>query len=140
MDGGAIEHRKPGGAIGQKSLALGRADRLAQVGFRVQAVFAFTAFRRIKRDHMIAHFKAGDTFANLDHNTSALMSEYCGENTLWVITGSGKFISMAQSSGLDFNQNFAGAGPVKFDLHHFQWLACFECYCGSCSHLVSPPC
>jgi hypothetical protein len=52
---------------------------------------------------MIANLKAGDALANLDHNTRAFMSEDCGENTLWVISGSGEFISVAQSSGFDFD-------------------------------------
>ena len=89
---------------------------------------------------MIANLKTGDAFANLDHNARAFMSEDRRKDALRVITGSGEFISMAQPGGFDFNQAFAGAGPVKFDLHHFQWLARFERYGGSCSHVVSLPC
>ena len=43
----AIEHRKPAGPIRHDTRPLGAADFLAQVGFGVQAIFAFAAFGRV---------------------------------------------------------------------------------------------
>ena len=45
---------KPAGAIGHEALALGGPDLLAEIGLRIEAIFAFAAFRRVERDDVIS--------------------------------------------------------------------------------------
>jgi hypothetical protein len=47
--------REAAGAVRHDAAALGAADRLAQIGLGVEAVFALAAFRRVERNHVVAH-------------------------------------------------------------------------------------
>ena len=71
---GAIEHRKPAGAIGHHSTALGFANGLTQVGFRVQTIFTGSTFRRVKRDHMIPRLQTGHTRAAFQNHAGPFMA------------------------------------------------------------------
>ena len=75
-------------------------DRLAQVGFGVQAIIAFAAFGRIERDHMIANRQAGHAWANLDHHAGPLMAKDRRENPLGVIARAGELVCVTQAGWL----------------------------------------
>ena len=64
-----------GSAIGHQAFALGGADCGAQIGLAAQATFALTAFRRVKRDHMIAGLHRRDACSHLTDDPGALMAE-----------------------------------------------------------------
>jgi len=60
-------------------------EQAEKLGFRMKTVITFTAFGRIKRDHMIANRQAGHAWANLDHHAGPLMAKDRRENPLGVI-------------------------------------------------------
>src|SRR5690606_35770932 len=66
---------EPAGAVGHHPLALGGADRGAQVGLAGEAAFALAAFGRVERDDVIARLHAGDPGAGLAHDSGALVAE-----------------------------------------------------------------
>ena len=47
--------RKAGRAVRHHALALCGANSLTQIGFGMQAIITFPAFRRVERDHMVIH-------------------------------------------------------------------------------------
>jgi hypothetical protein len=106
----AIERREARGAVRHQALALGRAHLLAEVGFRVQAVFAFPAFGGVERDDMIAGLQAGHALADLQHDASALMAEDGGEQPLGIGARKREIIGVADAGGLDLDQNLARRG------------------------------
>src|ERR1700694_4698730 len=62
-------------AIRHHSLALRRADGGTEIGFAAQTAFALAAFRRVKRDYVIAGLYRGDACSDLTNNPRALMTE-----------------------------------------------------------------
>src|SRR3546814_15478748 len=71
-------------AVGHQPLALGGADRGAQVRLARQAAFALAAFGRVERDHMVAGLHRGDARADLPHDACALMAQDRGAEALAV--------------------------------------------------------
>ena len=67
--------REPAGAVGHHALALGRADRGAEIGLARQAVLALPAFRRVERDDVVALLQAGHPGPDIDDDAGALMAE-----------------------------------------------------------------
>ena len=53
-------------AVGHDAASLRLADGLAQIGLAARAVLALSAFGRIKRNHVIARFDAGDACPDVD--------------------------------------------------------------------------
>ena len=114
VDGFAAQ-AEPAGAVGHQALALGDANGLAQVGLAAQAIFALAALGRVQRDDVIAGLQAGDAVAHLDHHAGAFMAEDGGEDPFRVVARQGESVGMANSRRLDFDQHFAGLGPVQVD-------------------------
>src|SRR5690606_35691963 len=67
QDGLAVQ-REAAGAIGHQALALGGAHFLAQVGARVQAVFAFPALGCVQGDDVVARLQRFDSGAHFEHH------------------------------------------------------------------------
>ena len=63
------------GAVGHQALALGGADRGAEIGLLAEAAFALAAFRRVERDHVVARLDRRDAGADLANDAGALMAE-----------------------------------------------------------------
>src|SRR5687767_14640361 len=70
------------GAVGHHALALGGADRGAQIGLAAEAGRALPAFGDVERDDMVARLHAGDAFADLADDAGALVAEDRGEDAL----------------------------------------------------------
>ena len=136
MDRRAIEHGETGGAVRQQARALRGADFLAQVGFRVKAVFALAALWRVKRDNVIAHFKAGHTLAHFNHDARALMAEDRREDALRIIARTGELIRVAQAGRLDFDQDLSRARAFQIDLHNFKRFSSGNGNGGFSAHVV----
>ena len=117
---------KARGAIGHQALALGQADFLAQVGFGIQAIFAFAAFRRVKRNDMVALGERGHTLANLHHDARALMAHDGRKQAFGIGAGNGEFIGVADAGCLDFNQNLAFLRACQVNLNNFQGLCLLQ--------------
>ena len=104
---------KPAGPIWHNALALGFADRLTQIGFRIQAVFADPAFRRIERDHVIAFLQGCHALADIDDDARAFMAEDRGEGTFRVVARQSESVRMADAGSFDFDQHLAVLGAVQ---------------------------
>jgi hypothetical protein len=71
--------REPAGAVGHDALALGDADRLAQIGLAGQAILALAAFGCVQRDHVITRAHACDPGPGLDDDPGPFVAENRGE-------------------------------------------------------------
>ena len=69
---------------------------------------------------MITRLQAGHTWADLDHNTCALVPQNGWKQAFGVGTRQGEFIGVANASCFDLNQNLSGFGAFKVYIHHFQ--------------------
>ncbi|MNY08988.1 hypothetical protein D3C86_1418760 [compost metagenome] len=112
--------------VGHQAFALGRANRLAEVGFTRQAEFALTAFRGVQRDHMIAHRNGGHALANRFHNRTAFVAENRREDAFRICTGQCVGIGMADTGGHHAQQYFAGLGHGDIDFNDFEGLLGLE--------------
>ena len=114
---------KPGCAVGHQALALGFADRLAQVGLARKAIFALTAFRRVERDDVVALFQRLDPPAHLDDNACALVAEDSREQAFRVLAGTGELVGVADAGRFDLDQAFAFLRALQGDGFDGKWLA-----------------
>ena len=117
---------EPAGAVGHHALALGAADRSAEVGLARQAAFALAAFGRVERDHVVARLDAGDARPDLQHHARALMPQDRGEQALGIQPVQGVGVGVADACGLDLDQHLAGLGAFQVDLDDLQRLLGFE--------------
>ena len=83
---------------------------------------------------MIPDLKACHAFANFDHHAGTFMAENGREDSLRVIARTGKLVSMAKASGLDFHQNFTCAWTFEVHLHDLKRLARGHGHGGTCFH------
>ncbi len=120
-DGFAVE-RKARGAIGHQTFALRATDGLAQIGLARAAELALAAFRRVQRNHMIAHRHRSNTGADFHHDAAAFVAEDGRENAFRVSAGQGIGVGMANASGDDADQHFAGLGRRDIHFDDIQWL------------------
>ena len=131
---------KTRGAVRHQALALGGADRLAEIGFARQTEFALTAFRGVQRDDEIAGLDRGDAGADIAHDTRALMAQDRGKQALRIGARQGEGIGMADACRLDLDQHLTGLGPFQIDRLDDERLAGFKRNCGSCLHVHPPRC
>ncbi len=100
--------REPAGAVRHYALALRGADRLAQVGLRMKAIFALATFRRVERNNMVARFQRGHISTDLKYDTRALMPKDGWKQPFWVRPRQSISVSMANAGGFDFHQYLTG--------------------------------
>src|SRR5882724_12222716 len=62
------------GAVGHHALALGGADRGAEIGLLAETAFALAAFGRVKRNDVVAGFHRDHAAAHLANDAGALMA------------------------------------------------------------------
>jgi hypothetical protein len=87
---------------------------------------------------VITNLKAGDAFADLDHDASTLVAKNGRKYAFWVVARTGEFISMAKASGFDFNQNLTRARPLKVHFHDLKRFSGGNGDSGFGAHLISP--
>ena len=109
----AAAEREPAGAVGHHALALGRADRGAEIGLARQAGRALPAFRRVERDDVVALFDAGHPRPDIDDDAGALMAEDRRKQPLGIGPGQRVGVGMADAGRLDLDQHLAGFRPVE---------------------------
>src|SRR4051812_22690545 len=107
--------RKTAAAIRHDALPLRHADRLAEIGFTGQAVFALTTLRRVKRNHVVAFFKARHIAADIDDDAGAFMAKNRGEQAFGVSARAREFVGVADPRGFYFDQHLARFGAVEID-------------------------
>ncbi len=115
------------GPVGHHALALGGANRGAQIGLAAEAAFALPAFRRVERDHVVAGFHRQHAGADFAHDAGSFMTEDGGEDSFAVETIECVGIGVANAGGLDFDQHFAGFRALEIELDDFERLLGGEC-------------
>ena len=129
---------EPRGAVGHHALALGGADRGAEIGLLAEAAFALPAFRRVKRDDVIARLHRDHAGADLPHDSRALMTEDRRKNSLAVEAVEGIGVGMTDAGRLDLDQHFAGFRAFQIEFDDFQRFFCFKRDGGACLHVFLP--
>src|SRR5260221_7244534 len=114
--------REAAGTVGHHALALGRADRGAEVGLAAEARLTLAAFGRVQRDDVVARLDAGDARPDLAHDARTLMAEDRREQPFAVEPVERVGIGMADAGRHDLDQDFAGLGPIEIDLDHLERL------------------
>ena len=104
--------RETAGAIRHQPFALRCPHRLAQIGFGVQAILAFAAFRGVQGNHVVPGADGFDLAAGFDHNAGAFMAQNRRKQPLGILSRQGECIRMAQPGGLEFYQHFLRSGPL----------------------------
>src|SRR5262249_37817556 len=130
----AVE-REARGAVGHHALALGGADRGAEVGLARQAGRALAAFGRVERDNVIALLHRGDAGPDIDHDAGALVAEDRREQALRVLARARVLVGVADAGRLDLDQHLAGLGAVELDRCHLERLARPERHCRTPIHV-----
>ena len=110
------------GPVRHQALALGGADGRAQVGLAAQAAFALAALGRVERDHVVARLDRGHAAADLDHHARALVAEDRGEQALGIEPVQGVGVGVADTGGLDLDQDLARLRPLQVQLHDLERL------------------
>ena len=85
---------------------------------------------------MIARLEGGDAGANFDNNARAFVTQDRGEKPLWIGTGQGEFIGVANAGGLDLDQNLACFGAFEVYVHDFERFAGLNGDGGAGTHAV----
>ena len=122
VDGFAAE-RKTRGAVGHQALALGSADRGAEIGLARKAGRALPAFRRVQRNNVIAFFHTGDAATDIDNHARALMAEDRRKQPFGVSARQCEFVGVANAGGLDLDHHLALARPLELHGGYFQRLS-----------------
>src|SRR5262249_19602455 len=86
-----------GAAVGHDALALGGADRGAQVGLARQARRALPTLRRVERDDVVALLHRGDARPNVDHDARALVPEDRGEQAFRIGARARELVGVADA-------------------------------------------
>ena len=110
-------------AVGHHALALGRADRGAEIGLARQAGRAGAAFRRIERNDVVALLDRGHAGTDIDDDAGALVAEDRRKQSLRIGARQRELVGVADAGRLDLDQHLAGARAVELDGRHFQRLA-----------------
>ena len=114
------------GSIGHHALALGRADRGAQVGLARQAGLTLAAFGGVERDDMIAWADREHACPHLAHDARALVTQDAGEQAFAVEPIQRIGIGVADAGRHDLNQHLAGLWPFEIELDDLQRLLGLE--------------
>ena len=130
----ARRSREAAGAVGHHALALGRADRRAEVGLARQAGFALPAFRRVERDDVVALLHRGHARPDLDHDAGALVAEDRPGRALRIGAGQRELVGVADPGRLDLDQHLAGFAMevLRLTIHLLPLLLALS-LAGSCA-------
>ena len=83
---------------------------------------------------MVPWLHAGDAFAHLHHDASALMAQHRRKDALWVIARQGESIGMAHACVRDLDQHLTFLGWSDIDLDNLQGLSSLKGHGGTGFH------
>ena len=126
--------REPAGAVGHHALALGRADRDAEIGLARQAIFALPAFGSVERDHVVALGDAGDPAPDIDDDPGAFMAEDRREQPFGIGPGRVNSSVWQIPVALISTRTSPVFGPVELNFFDFQRLSGLESHSSACLH------
>ena len=95
------------------------------------------AFRRVKRNDVIALFDRRNAGTDIDDDAGAFVAEDRGKQSLRIGARQREFIGVADAGRFDLDQNFAGARAVELDRRHFKRLSWRKGHRGANIHLSS---
>src|SRR5262245_7013192 len=130
--------REARGAVGHHALALGAADRGAEIGFAGEAGRTLPALGRVERDDVVAFLHRGDAGADVHDDAGALVPEDRREQALWIGARQRELIGVADAGRLDLDHHFAGLGAVELHGRDFERLAGRDCERRAYVHCLSP--
>jgi len=110
---------------GDQALALGGADRLAQVGLAGAAELALAALGGIEGNDVIARFDRGHSWSDFFHDTGAFMAQDGREHAFGIGAREGVGIGVAHAGGDDAHQRFACLRALYVHFFDRQRGACF---------------
>ncbi len=102
-------------AVRHHALALRGADGGAQVRAARETGFALPAFRRVKRDDVIAGLQRGDAGADLAHDAGAFVAEDGREDAFRVGARQRVGVGVADAGRHDLDQHLAGLRALDVD-------------------------
>ena len=121
-------------AVRHHALALGGANRGAEVGLLAQAAFALAAFGRVERDHVVARFHRRYAGADLANDAGALVAEDRRKDSLAVEAVKRVGVGVTDPRRLDLDEDFTGLRSIQIDFDDLERLLGFERDCSACLH------
>ena len=112
----AAARREALGPVGHQAGALREADGLAEIGLARRAELAAAALRHVERDHVIADGHRGHAGSDVDDHARTFVSEDRRKQSLGVRTGERECVGVADTGGLDLDQDFTSARSSDFDV------------------------
>ena len=118
-----LANREAAGPVRHQTLALGRADGGAKIRLPGGARLALAALRCIKRDDVIPLAQRGHARPHVDDDAGALVTQNGREQSLGIGAGARKLVRVADSGGLDFDEDFAVLRAVQIHRDDFEGFA-----------------
>lgn len=117
MEDGFTVFGETRGSIGHESFALGGADLWAQVGVVVRAKDAleFLALWGIARDYDVSNLHGFNSSSYTLYHSGGLVTQYAWEQSFWVVTVEGVYVSVTKSVCEDFQSNFSSLRYCDLD-------------------------
>ncbi len=107
-------------AVGHHALALRGADLGAKVSLLAEAAFALAAFRRVKRDHVVARLHRMDAWSDLADDTRSSWPRIEGKIPSLSKPSSVIGVGVANSGCLDLDKDFASLGTFQINFDDFR--------------------
>ncbi len=130
--------REAAGPIGHDSLALGSANRGAEVGLARGATLALAAFGRVERNDVIALLQRAHAGPDIHDHARTLVPEDRRKQPFRVGARERVLVGVADPGGLHFDQYFARLRALKLHPLNTERLAGLERHRGTYVHDLSP--
>jgi hypothetical protein len=109
-------------SVGHQALALGGANRRAEVGLLRQARFTLAAFGGVERDDVVADLHRGDSGPDLADDPGAFMAEDRRKDSLRILALQRVGVGVADPGRHDLDQHLARLRAIEVDLVDLQGL------------------
>ncbi len=122
--------------VGHEALALGRADRLAEVRLAARAVRALAALRRVERDDVVALLQRAHPGPDVDDDAGALVPQDGREEALGILARERVRVGVADPGRLDLHEDLPFLRALDVDRLDRQRLPCPSGHGGACFQLA----
>ena len=120
MEDLVLADREARRAVRHHALTLRGPDRGAEICLARQAGRTLAAFRRVKRNDVVALLQRRDARTNVHYDAGAFVAENGREDAFGIGTGKREFIRMADAGCLDLDQDLAFARTFEINFHDLQ--------------------
>jgi hypothetical protein len=104
----------------------------------MKAEITLAALRSVERNDVVTWFDGCDAIADIDHDSSALMSKNSRKRALRIVARQCKSVSVADAGGLDLHHDFTCPRSFKVNVYNFKWLPRSKCDSCACFHFDNP--